>query len=824
MRWYVIRSARRLGPSLDLALISFVALYFEMIAIRWLASDVRVFAYLKNLPLLAAFLGLGLGCARAGTGRGIWWFPPLCLAFAAIVAGAEPLGLVHLYFPQEDVWAWNDANWQQQQLPAVLLAARFYAVVLGMFFLVVALFAALGARLGALFDSQPPTRAYAINLAASLAGIWVFAAVSWFRWPPAGWFALGLIAVARFFVGGPNPPGPPSLRRKGGAGGAWAGAPRSLRAREGAGTADPGTPASPRRSKACSIPPSRAGGVGLAPTGFSLACLAATLGLVALAPGATRWSPYYRIDLSPYEVASIGGGTDVAGQKLTVNHDYHQTALNLGDGYVRNHPALESPRLAYDLPYRFAEPRRVLIVGAGMGNDVAAALRHGAQRIDAVEIDPAILALGRDLHPERPYGSPRVNAIVDDARAYLARNDEQYDLIVFGLLDSHTLLSSLSSLRLDSYVYTTESLQQARAHLAPGGHLVLTFAASLGSWEWLAARLYQMIASAFDTEPVALSLGYDVSTLFVVGPDAAARLAAEPDLAALAIDPAPLRAPVPPATDDWPFLYLRDHSLPMMPYGVVLGLLLLLGGSLVALTLRGSLGGGADGPEEAAPPPAYRHETAHRLRESDPVRPPPPRDGPPAHGVDVPMFLLGAAFMLLETKSISQLSLLFGSTWLVNAVIISAILVLALAANLFVAWQRPGRVSPAYVLLGLALVLDQVVPLGSLGALDPLLRAALGGLLLALPLLFAGVVFATLFARTTAPSQAFGSNLLGALAGGLLEYASMITGFRSLGLIALALYAASWLALRRRPLLAQARRARAGRRTRSARAARPLPR
>src|SRR3712207_24272 len=65
VRSYVRRSVGDRGAALDLGLISFVALYFEMIAIRWLASDVRVFAYLKNLPLLAAFLGLGLGCALA---------------------------------------------------------------------------------------------------------------------------------------------------------------------------------------------------------------------------------------------------------------------------------------------------------------------------------------------------------------------------------------------------------------------------------------------------------------------------------------------------------------------------------------------------------------------------------------------------------------------------------------------------------------------------------------------------------------------------------------------------------------------------------------
>jgi hypothetical protein len=185
------------------------------------------------------------------------------------------------------------------------------------------------------------------------------------------------------------------------------------------------------------------------------------------------------------------------------------------------------------------------------------------------------------------------------------------------------------------------------------------------------------------------------------------------------------------------------------------------------------------------------------------------------------MFLLGAAFMLLETKSISQLALLFGSTWLVTALIITAILLLALMANLFVAWWRPSHVGPAYALLALVLLADYVLPLGALGGQDPVVRAVLGSLFLGLPLLFAGVVFATLFARTESPSRAFGSNLLGALTGGLLEYLSMATGFKALGLVALAFYATSWLVLRRRPLLAQARRVGGARRARAPRAARP---
>ena len=108
---------------------------------------------------------------------------------------------------------------------------------------------------------------------------------------------------------------------------------------------------------------------------------------------------------------------------------------------------------SYDFPYQLvSRPERVLVVGAGTGNDVAAALRHGASHVDAVEIDPYLVALGRKYHPERPYTSEKVTVTVNDARAYFKTAQHKYDLIVFGYLDSHTLLSSLSTLRLDDYV------------------------------------------------------------------------------------------------------------------------------------------------------------------------------------------------------------------------------------------------------------------------------------------------------------------------------------------------------------------------------------
>jgi SAM-dependent methyltransferase len=112
---------------------------------------------------------------------------------------------------------------------------------------------------------------------------------------------------------------------------------------------------------------------------------------------------------------------------------------------------------------------KVLIVGAGNGNDVAIALARGATAVDAVEIDPRLVQIGRERHPNRPYDDPRVRVHVDDGRAFLQRTDEKYDLIVFALPDSLTLVSGASALRLESYLFTRDAIEAARDHLTADG-------------------------------------------------------------------------------------------------------------------------------------------------------------------------------------------------------------------------------------------------------------------------------------------------------------------------------------------------------------------
>ena len=84
----------------------------------------------------------------------------------------------------------------------------------------------------------------------------------------------------------------------------------------------------------------------------------------------------------------------------------------------------------------------MLVLGAGMGNDVAAALRHGAERVVAVEIDPLILALGRKLHFEQPYSSPKVEVVTVTLAATCRTAPLSSISITFSLLDSHTTSSS----------------------------------------------------------------------------------------------------------------------------------------------------------------------------------------------------------------------------------------------------------------------------------------------------------------------------------------------------------------------------------------------
>lgn len=470
----------------------------------------------------------------------------------------------------------------------------------------------------------------------------------------------------------------------------------------------------------------------------ALPLMAATLFLVWRMGIGSFWSPYYRIQLLPARGS---------GYVINVNNTGHQTM---------QHWPIKEPfyRKVYDL-FSSSTFDNALIIGAGGGSDVATALAHDVRQIDAVEIDPTILRLGHQLNPDHPYNDPRVSLYLDDGRAFLRRSTQRYDLIIFGLPDSLTLTSGFSSLRLESFLLTEDAIESARAHLSDDGVLVLY---NYYRETWLIEKLASMMQTAFGAPPFVITYG---------GWGRAAVLMAGPRVAHLAPD---LRKPyteagntdkwlaitgtgmlpggsLPVPTDDWPFLYLQQPSLPWIYVGSLLLVATLALMAIVTVAPRGTL-----------------------------------------RRFDWHFFALGAAFMLLETRSLVVFALLFGSTWLVNSLVFFAILCSVLLAILFNARVRIRRVRWLYNLLGLMLALNYLIPADRLLVDNPLVRYLVAATFVFAPIFLANVVFSHAFRDTESADLAFASNLFGIMVGGMLEYTSLLFGYRFVLLLAILLY------------------------------------
>ncbi len=488
--------------------------------------------------------------------------------------------------------------------------------------------------------------------------------------------------------------------------------------------------------------------LGAGVTRWSLISGAMLVGVVVLSvvqqPPATTWSPYYRI--SEQQTGPV--------LSLNVNGIPHQALWPVDSPYKE---------AFYEQVYQWFPERtfdRVLIVGAGSGTDAAIALAHGAKHIDAVEIDPYLQEIGIRKHPNRPYDDPRVVRTVDDGRAFLRRSTDQFDLIVFALPDSLTLVSTSANLRLESFLFTAEAFASVRTHLDEDGTFVLY---NYYREPWLVAKIDRMLRDAFGG-----------NVLFRTYPTVsanAATFAAGPAIDALGggqppgdrVDPPPTEVAPRPATDDWPFLYLREPGLPGH-YLIALALIVGWGMLLVGRAARLS--------------------------------------GTPLRRFSPHFFVLGIAFLLLETRSIVTFSLLFGSTWLVNAMVFFAILASVLLAIL-VASRIPMR-RPRFIyaaLLG-SIAVAFVLPPSSL-LIEPVwLRYLVAGVLAFAPVFFANLVFSYSFRDTRTADMAFASNLLGAMIGGAVEYVALITGYQALLLIVAALYLAAYLLATRIRVLA----------------------
>jgi hypothetical protein len=686
----------------QLFVLSLLGLYFEMLMIRWLSSEIQIFAYYKNFVLIACFLGFGLGCALCrrrvhpiATALPILFFT---IFVAAPIPGMHDAvrNLTTLIGMTSQVQIWDLPF--TAALNYAALAAAMVAVVC-VFSCIVFIFVPIGQVVGAMLETAPRgALGYTVNVAGGLVGILLYTLICFFYQPPAIWFLVGALLFGAVFL---------------------------------------------RQRKSVLV--------------FAGSCLLVAAALTVWVDKASTvyWSPYQKLAVTP-----AWSNNEVVAYWLNTNDSFYQQVLNLSPEFLERRKDLiagEDPNWnPYNIPYHFmSSPRSVLVLGAGMGNDVAAALRNTTAPVTAVEIDPVILKLGKLLHFERPYQSPRVQIINDDARSYVQNSRDKFDLILFSLLDSHTTASSYSNIRIDNFVYTAEAISRARDMLTQDGLIVVKFQVNS---DWIGERLSGLLQQAFHQAPFEVEgySHYGAGGHFYIdgSPQAMRRIAENPDLANRISLARESHATL--TTDDWPYFYQKERGLPAA--------VLAMGGFLICLSWF-----------------MIRRMTGFKQPGSSPMW-------------SLHFFLLGAGFMLLEAQIISKMALLFGTTWVVNSIVVSGLLVLIVIANLvFERWPSYPMEVP-YTGLVISAMVPFFTPLHALLFESLGLRITVATLLLCMPIFFAGMVFVRSFADLRFSGAALGWNLFGAVLGGMLETVSQATGMRALTLIAVVLYVGSWAA------------------------------
>ncbi|MDX2106283.1 MAG: methyltransferase domain-containing protein [Candidatus Melainabacteria bacterium] len=686
----------------ELILISLLSLFCELMIIRWLATEMRIFAYFKNLPLMAAFLGLGLGFVWTNRNKDYMKLSAyVFLYLCGLLICALGLHLTFLTFvdPFKFMLFGVGAAGVQGATPGnpIFTTLLSLVVMLGAFTLGVLTFVGYGQRIGQLFELMSPLKAYSLNVFGALAGTILFSALCWFNCSPGIWMAV--VGVGLFI---------------------W-------------------------KKRLIHV----------------LIIVLALVYTFALAPFMAKsfygpdyvetiWSPYYRIDLVKDRVQnSDPKANQYCGYAIYVNYDNFQQIVDCTPETLAKFPEhiQKQMRFAFERPFKFPTktPEDVLILGTGNGSDVAAALRCGATHVDAIEIDPGIIQLGKKRHPEQPYASDKVTLRNMDARTFLKTTDKKYDVILFAYVDSHAAFSSLSSLRMDNYLFTQESLNDAARHLKKDGIIVIGF---LSFADWLYDRHSKALGNATKMEPLGFCINnerVDVGYL-VSGPGAAGRKGSlNTEMPERAVN---MNSPTPVSTDDWPFLFLPKREVPAV-YMLPIFSVLLLGFGLVAREFKQGIN----------------------------------------QAMNWQMFLTGMGFMLLEVRAMSVLSLLYGSTWLVNCTVISGVMIVILIANYFVAKFKLNNLFAVGACVVLALLGTTFTEVSSLTQLGEIPAQIAGTMIFLLPMVFASVMFAILFKETKSASTSLAFNIVGGLVGVCVEYLSMLIGLRALGAVAILIYA-----------------------------------
>ena len=466
-----------------------------------------------------------------------------------------------------------------------------------------------------------------------------------------------------------------------------------------------------------------------------------------------------KMDLhSPYQNVSVKFNNDQL-KPITVqsNNIWLQTPIDLSNKI--NQEKNSTWHKFYIIPFTSTnyDFKDILIVGSGTGNDVATAIRYSEGNIDAVEIDPLVANLGEKFHPENPYSNPRVNLIINDARNFIKEIDKKYDLIVYSVLDSHANLSSKGGVRLDSYVYTVESFYEAKKKLNENGVMFLSFAVST---EQMGNKIFKMLKMNFDKEPKILTRTYEtddknfiegIYSFVVSNKDLSLNLSKSNFVETNVFKDKKFYEDVDVSTDDWPFFYMSYRIYPVS-YVVLISVIFLISWFFLKNLTKMSLS-----------------------------------------KFSYPSFFLGVGFMLMETKGITELAKIYGSTWFVVSIVITAILSMAYLANLFIIKGIKISINQIYFFLILSLLISYSVTFVNFYNYPILLLKFIIPIVLTFPVFFSGLAFSRELVRYGSTANALSCNILGAIVGGLLEYNSMYFGFKFLYLLAIFFYFMAYL-------------------------------
>lgn len=696
--------------ALELFVLSALSLYLELLIIRWMSADIRAFTVFRTFPLITCFVGLGVGFALRKQDI-------FCVVPAAIMQLIVTLKLAD--FTGVCLWGFPTlSNFQWINLVGITPNLAYMVVFMLMIILLLAapfgVFVAIGCRLGLLFDRLPSLQAYSLNLAGAIAGSAVFPILSFLGFPP--WqLLLPAAAILVFMV--------------------WQ-TEQKINWKNIAVVAAipvlflvlPGSQAKP------------------------LLFLERFFELTALP---TLWSPYQRIDVQIFSNKVEPGkpaDNTFRALELSVNRAFYQSFLELyapHDIPKGTEVTYEAITKDYELPFLINNPKNCLIVGCGTGQNVSSALHCNVKKVDAVDIDPVILELGRRFNSD--YHKPEVNLVCDDARHFFSATKEKYDVIDFSTLDSHTVAGLGSSVRVDTYVYTKESFKQALRLLNPeNGLFVLSFTHE-DNRQYVTDRLQRTLTEAAGYQPKII-VGKAIGMIFVLGPAVKdGKFQIPQGYQEYKHEPSEVRV----LTDDWPYLYVQTGVVDW-PYLAAVAEMLLI----MAFAGRRFL---------------FSKNDSSMWQ----------------------MFFMGAAFMLLELYAISFLSLLYGSTWITSALVINGILIMIFLGNLLVLKVGAPISSNQKVLyavlfgtIAISYFLPSTQVLESSVGMEWLTYPVVTALTV-LPMGVASLIFSSAFAKMVEPPKALAFNLMGSVVGGLMEYWSNYLGIKNLVWVAAFLYALS---------------------------------